>query len=98
MEDKTKQAAEAAGRMQQAFADLNNLRQIKFLIEEMERLQNQVRSSITALNDSRSASKLRDEAEKAKIDTDALSFEIESAESRINRTAIDSGNELYSLI
>lgn len=98
MEDKTKQAAEAAGRMHQAYADINTLKHIKFLIEEMRRMHQQINGSITLLHDSHSASRLREEAGKIETNASSLDLEIEEAEKKANSTAFANGSELYSLI
>ena len=98
MQDKIKQAAEAAGKMHPAYADLNTLKHMKFYIEEMRRMQKQLNDSITRLHDSRTASKLREAADKIDLNANSLDWEITKAESLANSRSSKAGEELYSLL
>lgn len=98
MEERINQAAEAAGKMHQAYADYNTLKMMKFYLEEMRRMQKQLNDSIASLHDNRCASKLRDEAEKIEINANAVDWAIKKAESRAMSTASAAGEELYSLL
>lgn len=93
-----KQAAEAAGKMQKAYADANTMEHIEFLFEELQRVENQLRGSISTLSESRDITTLSAELDGMSIDYASAKYFTSEIKKRAISRSSKAGEELYSLL